>query len=251
MELSWTTFLFEIVNFLILVWILKRFLYRPVLNVIAQRRAAVDATLSQAKDTERQAVALQEQYRTRLTDWEDTKGAARKQLQQEIDAERTRLTAAVLTELDQQREKARVLEQRRLNEERLHAEQEALHLALLFATRLLGRLSGPALEESLIDAAVEDLSRLPPDRLAELRTAWQSGGPVVHVETACPVDDNHRQALQEALRGLLGAERVEWQYAQEPALLAGLRVSIGPWVLRANLQDELAFFSTVSTDAGA
>ncbi len=39
MELNWSTLLLEIVNFLVLVWILKRFLYRPVLQVIEERRS--------------------------------------------------------------------------------------------------------------------------------------------------------------------------------------------------------------------
>ena len=37
MELNWTTFALEAVNFMVLVWILKRFLYKPVLAAIAQR----------------------------------------------------------------------------------------------------------------------------------------------------------------------------------------------------------------------
>ena len=40
MQIDWTTFALEIINFLVLVWILKRFLYRPVLDTLARRRAA-------------------------------------------------------------------------------------------------------------------------------------------------------------------------------------------------------------------
>ena len=43
MELSGSTFVLEIINFLILVWILKRFLYKPVLGVIAKRRKSMTA----------------------------------------------------------------------------------------------------------------------------------------------------------------------------------------------------------------
>ena len=39
MELNWTTFSLEIINFLALLWILKRFLYQPVRATLAQRRA--------------------------------------------------------------------------------------------------------------------------------------------------------------------------------------------------------------------
>ena len=49
MELSWPTFFLEIINFLVLVWILKRFLYKPVLEAIAHRKAVIDKTLVDAK----------------------------------------------------------------------------------------------------------------------------------------------------------------------------------------------------------
>ena len=49
MEMDWSTFILEIINFLILVWILKRFLYRPILEVIARRREGVEKTLSEAR----------------------------------------------------------------------------------------------------------------------------------------------------------------------------------------------------------
>ena len=42
MEVDWTTFALEIINFLILVWILKRFFYHPVLDIIARRRICIE-----------------------------------------------------------------------------------------------------------------------------------------------------------------------------------------------------------------
>ena len=55
MELDWTTFALEIINFLALIWILKRFLYRPVLATLGQRRAGIEATLNEARVTEGRA----------------------------------------------------------------------------------------------------------------------------------------------------------------------------------------------------
>ena len=48
MELNWSTFVLEIVNFVVLVFILQRFLYRPVLAVIERRRKSVEDRLSEA-----------------------------------------------------------------------------------------------------------------------------------------------------------------------------------------------------------
>ena len=44
MELDWTTFILELINFLVLIWLLNRFLYKPVMKVIAQRKTTIQKT---------------------------------------------------------------------------------------------------------------------------------------------------------------------------------------------------------------
>ena len=55
MELNWTTFTLEIINFLALLWILKRFLYQPVRAILAERRAGVERVLTQANTAQTEA----------------------------------------------------------------------------------------------------------------------------------------------------------------------------------------------------
>jgi F-type H+-transporting ATPase subunit b len=50
-----------------------------------------------------------------------------------------------------------------------------------------------------------------------------------------------REALTQALAGLMDGSR-ELRFSEDPALIAGVRVSIGPWVLQANLAEELNLF---------
>ena len=58
MELNWSTFILEIINFLVLIWILKRFLYKPVLDVIARRRAGIEKTLSDAREMRHKGLSV-------------------------------------------------------------------------------------------------------------------------------------------------------------------------------------------------
>ena len=126
MELSWPTFFLEIINFLVLVWILKRFLYKPVLEAIAQRKAVIDKTLADAKAKEAGAQALEQQYQNRLADWENEKEKLRAGVAEEISAQRAQMMAALENSLKQEREKARVLEERRLNELQSKAEEAGM-----------------------------------------------------------------------------------------------------------------------------
>ena len=49
MDIDWTTFLLELINFAILVWILKRFLYAPVRRALEARRERAEAALREAE----------------------------------------------------------------------------------------------------------------------------------------------------------------------------------------------------------
>ena len=60
--------------------------------------------------------------------------------------------------------------------------------------------------------------------------------------TAYPLDDGTRRSMERAFETALGAAAT-FRYAEDRALGAGARVTIGPWVLRANLEDDLAAFA--------
>ena len=48
MEVDWFTVIAQILNFLVLVWLLKRFLYKPVLNAIDEREKKIASELEDA-----------------------------------------------------------------------------------------------------------------------------------------------------------------------------------------------------------
>ena len=75
MELDWSTFILEIINFLVLVWLLKRFFYKPVLNVINRRREQIQKKISDAEGVRHEAESLKSDYENRLAGWEDEKAA--------------------------------------------------------------------------------------------------------------------------------------------------------------------------------
>jgi F-type H+-transporting ATPase subunit b len=229
------------VNFLVLVWILKRFLYHPVLQVIEQRRARIQAQLDAAQSQQQQADELRQQYEHRLADWQQEKAAAREALQQETESRRKQALQALDTELAAAREKARVVEQRQLQEQATHLEREALELGGRFAARLLQGLAGPELEGRILELLGSELARLPDAQRQALQRALQENGRQLQVETAHPMHQQQREVLEQGVRQLLGQE-ISCSYQVQPALIAGLRLSLGDWSLAADLRDELRAF---------
>ncbi len=237
MEFDWTTFALEVINFLVLVWLLKHFFYRPVLAVIERRQAATAKTLADAEAVRGEAERLRAECGTRLAGIEQERVAARARLDQEIAAERARRLAAVAAEAEAEAQRRRMRAVRADAEAKAALEREAVSVATRFASRFLERLAGPEMTAQLADLAIEDLDALAPDRLDALRDP----GAGVKVVSAHPLDAARRDAFTRALSRLTGRPLAP-EFSDDPLLKAGVCVMAGAWVLMANLRDELAFF---------
>lgn len=248
MELNATTFLLEIVNFLILVWILKRFLYRPVKEVLEQRRRRVEETTARAEQLHAEAERMRAQYETRLGDWRAERQRARETLQDELREERTRQMASLQKELAQERERSRILEQRRCEEAARQMEQHALAHGGRFASRILQQAATPELEARLFELTLEELPTMPDDRREQLDAVFAEQNAPVQVASAFALSADQQRALQHVLSTLID-QPVQCRYEQDPTLLAGLRIKLGPLVLRANLSDELEFFREAARES--
>jgi len=242
MELDWVTFGLEIVNFLVLVWILQHFLYKPVLANIERRKAAIARDLADAAERRKEADGLKQQLQDRVASWEKEKEGLRSEALAKVDDERKRRLVALQAELDRESEKRRAVAQHQADEQRRRIDQETVERAGRLASALLQRLASPALEERLVAVLVEDLGQLANDRRRSLADACRNADGKAEVLSAFPVAEESRRKIVAAL-GQAGGRDVSAEFREEPDLVAGLRVSVGPLVLHASIGDELEFFA--------
>jgi F-type H+-transporting ATPase subunit b len=238
MEFDPTTFALEVLNFLVLVWLLKHFFYRPVLAVIEKRQAATAKTLADAETVRRDAEGLKSEYTARLADVDKDRAEAKAQLDEGIAAERVRRLAAMEVEVNADRQRRQMLEARAKNEREAALEREAVTIAARFASRFLDRLSGPELETKLVEFALSELDTLVPEKLDALRDSGTS----IKVISAYPLNEAQRTAFTLAL-GRLAGRVLAPEFSEDSMLKAGVCIMVGSWVLMANLRDELGFFS--------
>ena len=241
MELNWSTFLLEIINFLVLVWILKRFLYRPILSVLEERRNKIEQSLNEATNQHTQAIELEQQYKERLDTWEHEKLQLRETLQQEIQNERTQKLEQLKTELECEREKAAVIEQHQQAEILRQYQQKAHEQGARFATRLFNAVASKELESRLFDLLIETFENMDEDRHLSLLDACKTSSDAITVTSAYTLSETQRQQLEKKIC-TVQEQTVTFKYYQDEKLLAGLRIVIGAWVLSINLQDELNGF---------
>ena len=123
MEFNATTFVLEILNFLVLLWVLQRLFYHPVLAAIQRRKIEIDKTLADGQALRQEACAQKALYEDRMNEWAKEREKALVSLAQEIEAERAKRQAQLDTDLAEERVKAEALQQRRFLEQRHVLEQ--------------------------------------------------------------------------------------------------------------------------------
>jgi F-type H+-transporting ATPase subunit b len=242
-----TTFVLEVANFLVLVWLLRRFFYRPVLAVIEQRRADGARVLATAQASRDEAQALKTDYEARLAQTAQAREQALARLSDEIATERARRLAALEAEMQAGRQRREALQERAREAQDAERERQAAALAARFASRLLERAAGPALDDRLVELALADLQALPAGQRETLRATLADPAVEVQVCTAYPLGATRREAISAALSAAAGRALAP-TFHEEPLLEAGLRIHAGDWVLMANLRDELAHFGSPSAN---
>ena len=91
MLIDWFTVLAQVINFLILVWLLKRFLYRPILDAIDAREKRIAQELADADTKKAEALKEREEFQHKNEEFEQQRAALLNKATEEAKAERQRL----------------------------------------------------------------------------------------------------------------------------------------------------------------
>ncbi|HEX8777221.1 MAG TPA: hypothetical protein VF738_03810 [Rhodanobacter sp.] len=234
MKIDFWTLALQAINALVLIWLLSRVLYRPVVRVIAQRREAATKLLADAeaeRDRARQATAATATQQAELAAGRE---AAMKAAQIDVEAARTRLLAAAQAEVDMLRQQAQAERDKQRVAQQRAGEQRAAALAIDIAGRLLDRLPASARVAGFLDDLVASLRALPDSqqqKLAKAATPLTLAAP-----RALAPDEQQRftQAIQQAIGRI-----APLQPAVDPNLIAGLELRSPDLVVSNHLRADL------------
>ncbi len=236
------TFALEIINFLVLLWLLHRFLYKPIKQAIADRRETLNRELATALQQEQEALALKAQYERNMAEWEQEKSRQEEALHIELAREQEAALVKVRQTAEAERVRLSTLTEQELTNQRRQVQSMAAQTALHLTSKMLARMAGSELDQVILRILMEDLAQLPKAEQSLLQAAVCHNHATITVTTARALNQDQEQQLETGLRQVLEKE-VHCRFNQDADLLSGFRLSIGDQVVQADLGDELAFFA--------
>ena len=223
--IDWPTVIAQIINFLILVYLLKRFLYGRIVAAMDKRQQRIAAQLQQAADARKEADQQAESFRSKL----ETLLAQRKEMfakaKDEAAAHRQQL-------MDQARQEVDALHARW--REALGREQAAFvadlrervsRQTLAIARRALGDLAGAGLEATLVDAFLQRLPGLPEEERKAIAPLPDQEQRIV-VRSAFEIPEDRRGPIRDAIHAHV-AEGLDVAFETSPEVLCGIELLAG------------------------
>jgi F-type H+-transporting ATPase subunit b len=224
MLIDWFTVAAQVVNFLILVWLLKRFLYKPILRALDAREQQIALTLADADAKKAEAQQERDEFQHKNEAFDQQRTALLSQATDEAKAERERL-------LDQARQDANALRVER--QEALKREQQHLNAEIARRTReevfaiarkTLADLAGISLEARMSEVFARRLQALDHETKDVFVAAVKTSSEPVLVRSAFELSAEQRAAIQTALNATLSAE-IPIRFESVPEVIGGIELS--------------------------
>lgn len=235
MGFSITTFVFEVVNFLVLVAILRWILYAPLKRAIAERRKGLEDREAQAAEKISVAERREREAAAQAAGLDELRAETLRKATEQAAAERASLIEQAREDAAAERTRAqRLLE---IEREAAHAwvREMAIEQGADIAGRMLLSLAPHAVEDALFDLLLHELLRRG-DELAA--AAGRDASPEVEVRFASVPSDDRIARLRERLSAVLGASP-RLVLRDDTTLRAGLAVRVGHVVLDASVGGQL------------
>ncbi len=216
MLIDWFTVCAQVINFLILVWLLRRYLYKPVLAAIDAREQKIAAKIRDAEAQETKAKAAGEELRKRNEAFDQERDGLMRKATDAAAAERQRLIASARQDSDLLR--ARLAQALGAERAELGRQLSVRTQAEVFALtrKALSELAGTGLEDRMVEVVIERLRALPQSQ--EMAAAAQ----VAVVRSADDASPGRRTKLEASIREHLGATAVV-RFETAPELYVGSR----------------------------
>jgi F-type H+-transporting ATPase subunit b len=236
--IDWVTVGAQVLNFVILVWLMKRFLYKPVLRAIAERETLIAAQIADAVEQDTRARKEKADYEHKNEVFDHQRAQLLSKANADAAAERKRLLEAARVEADAltaKRKSSLTLDARELNQE---VAQQIRAEVFAITRRVLSDLAGTSLEAAMTDAFATKLRAINGEARNELGLAHATGTSPALVHSAFDLDGSQQDVIRTALNETFSTE-IPVRFEVEPSLLGGIELSSGGQKIAWSVDDYL------------
>jgi F-type H+-transporting ATPase subunit b len=228
------TFLFQVINFFVLLFILKRLLYKPIKEIMEKRRGIIEKTIEEADKTKKEALGLKEKYQEELSKLKELKMEAMEKIKGEVEVEKKKLISEAEKDAKEIIEKEKAVfdtEKRRLEAE---LKDRAVETVSLFALNLLRDISDEELHKRIWKKLFNEIGRITSD----IDIKVKNDKVTIDLVTAYPMEEDELRKFQETIESQT-SRKVTVNAIVNKTLIAGVLIKAYDMVYDFSLSGQI------------
>jgi len=238
MQINWFTVIAQVLNFFILVWLLKRFLYKPILNAIDERENKIASQLKDADAKENKAIKEQAEFKKRNETFEQEKKGLMDKAVAETNEEKEKLLEAARNEATALQSKlGNSLKETQENLNRDIA-QKTQQEVFAIARKTLADLASLSLEEQSANIFIKRLQDLKKEEKKQFIEAFKAGPNSILVQSAFDLPKKQQTDIQSSVNELLGT-KTQFQFKTAPEIISGIELTSNGYKLAWSISEYL------------
>lgn len=235
MSIDWFTLIAQIFNLLILLFLLRKFLYLPVLEAVEARQKLIREELKKAEDSRIKAQKAEEQCLQKSLEIERQK----QQILADVQREAEKLKANLAEEAENQYHQAKAEWKQRLQSEQKNFDNALQKMVAKhfnrFAEKAMRQMADTELNELITGQFITKIKELPDNEKKQLQAGFQKQKKIV-VQTAQPLSFELYQQIENVLRSECDiAENAKLQYEVNPDIIGGIILQSGEYMTQWSL----------------
>lgn len=224
MLIDWFTVSAQALNFVVLVWLMKRFLYRPIRHTIDEREKGIAAELADADAKRAEARKERDEFLHKNEELVEQRASLLRKAVEEAKVEGRRLMSEARGEFEASRAKHKESLRKDAHDLGRALERRTREEVFAIALKALKDLATTSLEERMGDVFIRRLRELASGAKAELTEALKTASEPALVQSAFELPAEQRALIQEAINQTFSAD-VCLRFETVPELVSGIELS--------------------------
>lgn len=238
MHIDWFVLFCQIFNFLLLVYLLKRFLFGRIIKAMDDREAKIAARFADAEDMKAKATEAAGLYEKRNQLLNETKEKMLNEATMAADAKRKELMEKVREEVDQVKARWQDMLVREHDAFFYDLRQRAAKQLYATARKALSDLADADLEERIMDEFIRRVKALDEEKSVQIRNAIRGGGNQVTIQSAFNISEQRKTQIEEVLKRQI-TNGFTLRYMRQPEIVSGIELRVNGHKIAWSLNEYL------------
>ena len=242
MQLDWFTLVAQIVNFLILLYLLHRFLYQPVLQAMNARQERIAEEIQQAEEKHEEAEQRAASYKQQREDLEEKRDQMLKEMKQEVEEQREKLLDDIKKDIQEKKQDwVDALQQNQesfIRELKIQLGQKAAEIA----RRALDDLADANFERQMVSVFIQEIRSLDSGQRSEFAELIRDEQEKFEVYSSFKLDQDQKEQITRVIEeSILDGHPADSRFEISDELISGIELRLNgqkiSWTIKEYLED--------------